>query len=101
MKQFIVLFITLAALIAALLIGCTDSAPTAPAIGLGNSTITKYVAIGNSLTAGYQSAGLYESAQIYSYPNLIAQQLRKAGANIGSFVRSWHTRPYHWQSFAL
>jgi lysophospholipase L1-like esterase len=85
MKQYIVLFITLAALITALLNGCTDSAPTGPVIGLGNSTVTKYVSVGNSLTAGYQSNGLYESAQIYSYPNLIAQQLRKAGANIGTF----------------
>ena len=56
MKQYIVLFITFAALIAALLNGCTDSAPTAPVIWLGNSTVTKYVSIGNSLTAGYQSA---------------------------------------------
>ena len=93
MKQFIVLFITLAALIAALLIGCTDSAPTAPATNLGNSTITKYVAIGNSLTAGMQSNGLYKSAQLYSFPNLIAQQLAKAGANIGTFEQPLFTDP--------
>jgi lysophospholipase L1-like esterase len=93
MKQYIVLFITLAALIAALLNGCTDSAPTGPVIGLGNSTVTKYVSVGNSLTAGYQSNGLYESAQIYSYPNLIAQQLRKAGANIGSFEQPIYSDP--------
>jgi lysophospholipase L1-like esterase len=93
MKQYIVLFITLAALIAALLIGCTDSAPTGPAIGLGNSTVTKYVSIGNSLTAGYQSAGLYKSAQLYSYPNLIAQQLTKASANIGTFEQPYWPDP--------
>lgn len=93
MKQYIVLFITLAALIAALLNGCTDSAPTAPVIGLGNSTVTKYVSVGNSLTAGYQSAGLYKSAQLYSYPNLIAQQLTKAGANIGTFEQPYWPDP--------
>ena len=93
MKQYIVLFITLAALIAALLIGCTDSAPTGPVIGFGNSTVTKYVSIGNSLTAGYQSAGLYKSAQLYSYPNLIAQQLTKAGANIGTFEQPYWPDP--------
>ncbi len=93
MKQYIVFFITLAALITALLNGCTDSAPTGPVIGLGNSTVTKYVSVGNSLTAGYQSAGLYKSAQLYSYPNLIAQQLTKAGANIGTFEQPYWPDP--------
>ncbi|MGQ9797954.1 MAG: SGNH/GDSL hydrolase family protein, partial [Ignavibacterium sp.] len=40
----------------------------------GNADLTKYVAIGNSLTAGYQSGTLYYSAQIYAFPYLIAQQ---------------------------
>jgi lysophospholipase L1-like esterase len=65
--------------------GCTDSAPSGPSASLGSVTVTKYVSIGNSLTAGYQSNSLYESAQIYSYPNLISQQLSAAGANLGSF----------------
>ncbi len=65
--------------------GCTDSAPSAPAPSLGSTTVTKYVAVGNSLTAGYQSNGLYASAQAYSYPNLIAAQLKLAGATIGTF----------------
>ena len=37
--------------------------------------LSKYVAIGNSLTAGYQSGSLVVDHQMYSYPNLIAQQL--------------------------
>jgi len=41
----------------------------------GDANLSKYVAIGNSLTAGYQSSALYQSAQQYSYPNLIAQQV--------------------------
>jgi lysophospholipase L1-like esterase len=93
MKQYIILFITLAALITAFLTGCTDSAPTGPVIGLGNSTVTKYVSVGNSLTAGYQSAGLYKSAQLYSYPNLISQQLTKAGATIGTFQQPYWPDP--------
>ena len=36
---------------------------------------SKYVAIGNSLTAGYQSGSLVEDHQKYSFPNLIAKQL--------------------------
>ncbi|MBA7637151.1 hypothetical protein ES703_44786 [subsurface metagenome] len=37
--------------------------------------ITKYVAIGDSLTAGFQNGGLVEDYQKYSYPNIIAKQL--------------------------
>ncbi len=66
--------------------GCTDDVPTdVPPPGLGGATVNKYVSIGNSLTAGYQSGGLYEDGQIYSFPNLIATQLKKAGANLGTF----------------
>jgi lysophospholipase L1-like esterase len=65
--------------------GCADSAPSGPSASLGSVSVTKYVAIGNSLTAGYQSNGLYQSAQIYSYPNLISQQLNAAGANLPAF----------------
>jgi len=41
----------------------------------GTQDFSKYVAIGNSLTAGYQSGSLVADHQQYSYPNLIAQQL--------------------------
>jgi lysophospholipase L1-like esterase len=75
------------------LIGCSDSAPNGPVASLGSATVKKYVAVGNSLTAGYQSAGLYASAQMYSYPNLIAQQLTKAGASIGSFEQPLYSDP--------
>jgi len=52
---------------------------------LGSKTVTKYVAIGNSLTAGYQSNGLYQSGADLRYPNLIAGQLKLAGATLGTF----------------
>lgn len=93
MKKIIISFIALSAVLGALFSGCTDSAPSGPTPGLGGVTVTKYVAIGNSLTAGYQSSGLYESAQIYSYPNLIAQQLVKAGANLGTFEQPIYSDP--------
>ena len=41
----------------------------------GSQDFSKYVAIGNSLTAGYQSGSLVAEHQKYSFPNLIAQQL--------------------------
>ncbi len=37
--------------------------------------IKKYVAIGDSLTAGYQNGGLVETFQGFSFPNIIASQL--------------------------
>ncbi len=62
-----------------LLISCEDrselQAPSAPNFTQGNANFTRYVAIGNSLTSGYQSSSLYESAQLYSYPHLIAKEV--------------------------
>lgn len=58
--------------------GCVDksdlTAPTPLNGKSGNADLSKYVAIGNSLTAGYQSGTLFYSAQIYAFPYLIAQQ---------------------------
>ena len=88
------LFAILALFSLAALIGCTDSAPSdLPTPGMGSVTINKYVAVGNSLAAGYQSSGLYKSAQIYSYPNLIAGQLKLAGANLGTFEQPYWPDP--------
>ena len=42
---------------------------------LKGESISRYVAIGNSLTAGVQSGGLVEEFQMYSFPNQIAGQL--------------------------
>ena len=57
--------------------GCEDRtdlvAPKAP--DTGNASFTSFVAIGNSLTAGYQNGALYKSAQEYSFSNLIAKQV--------------------------
>lgn len=41
---------------------------------------SKYVAIGNSLSAGYANHGLYRAGQLVAYPNLMAQQMQKLGA---------------------
>lgn len=53
----------------------------------GNANVAKYVAVGNSLTAGYADGALYITGQENSYPNIIAQQLALAGG--GEF-----TQPY-------
>ncbi|MFH0991030.1 MAG: SGNH/GDSL hydrolase family protein [bacterium] len=93
MKHLLSISLILFALALGLFSGCTDSVPSGPEASLGSNTITKYVAIGNSLTAGYQSGALYKSAQDYSYPNLIAQQLKVAGANLGSFEQPIYSNP--------
>ena len=42
----------------------------------GDADFSKFVAVGNSLTAGFQSNALYEDAQQYSFPALFARQVR-------------------------
>lgn len=93
MKANTFIFAALVVIGALVASGCTDSAPSGPSASLGSVTVTKYVSIGNSLTAGYQSNGLYESAQIYSYPNLISKQLTAAGANLASFQQPIYSDP--------
>jgi lysophospholipase L1-like esterase len=80
-------------LIATLYGGCMNESPILSGPGLGGSQVVKYVAIGNSLSAGYQSNGLYESAQVYSFPNQIANQLKAAGAPLGSFEQPLWSDP--------
>jgi hypothetical protein len=50
----------------------------------GSANFSRYVALGNSLTAGYSNGALYTSGQGYSYANLIAGQMKLAGG--GAFV---------------
>ena len=45
----------------------------------GQADFKKYIAIGNSLTAGFADGGLYLDGQKVAYPNLIAEQLQKSG----------------------
>lgn len=49
----------------------------------GDANFTTYVAIGNSLTAGYSNGALYKSGQENSYPNILSKQFAKVGG--GSF----------------
>lgn len=45
----------------------------------GSADFTKYVAIGNSLTAGFADGDLYRSGQENSYPAILAYQMEAAG----------------------
>lgn len=45
----------------------------------GDADFTKYISVGNSLTAGYTNGALYKSGQEFSYPNIIATRLKTVG----------------------
>ncbi len=45
----------------------------------GDADFTKYVAIGNSLTAGFMDGSVYNRGQENSYPRLLATQFSQAG----------------------
>lgn len=53
----------------------TDLTPPVQNQTSGQANFSSYVALGNSLTSGYQNGTLYQSAQEYAYPNLIAKQV--------------------------
>ncbi|MGI4972947.1 MAG: SGNH/GDSL hydrolase family protein [Janthinobacterium lividum] len=59
----------------------------APSASPGPLDFTSYVAIGNSLTAGYSDGGLYNEAQATSYPAILAQQFAATGKGPASFVQ--------------
>jgi len=60
------------------------TAPTA-----GAADFTRYIAVGNSLTAGYADGGLYLDGQLNSYPSIIAKQMQSVGG--GSFTQPLFT----------
>nr|MBC7614325.1 G-D-S-L family lipolytic protein [Pseudopedobacter sp.] len=45
----------------------------------GSANFTRFISLGNSLTAGFADNGLYLSGQHNSYPAIIAQQMKLAG----------------------
>jgi len=76
MKKYKSTFIYL--LVVFLFIGCEDKTDlTEPVFNTdtGNANFSKFVSIGNSLTAGYQSSALFESGQKYSYGKILANQV--------------------------
>lgn len=75
------------------LVACTnnDVDPNSPGgtPSKGDADFTKYVAVGNSLTAGYTDAGLYRDSQLNSYPNILSGQFRTVGG--GDFIQPLFT----------
>lgn len=52
-----------------------SSNPTASS----NANFSKYIAIGNSLTAGFADGGLYLEGQEVAFPNLVAEKMKMQG----------------------
>ncbi|MGB5272507.1 MAG: G-D-S-L family lipolytic protein [Flavobacteriaceae bacterium] len=73
------------------LISCTDDDPIIPGpveptpenYSSGSADFTKYVSVGNSVTAGLSDAALFIDGQVASYPNMLATSFAAAGG--GSF----------------
>ncbi|MCP2043122.1 SGNH/GDSL hydrolase family protein [Pontibacter sp. HSC-36F09] len=80
---------SLLALMAGMFLTSCDPEIDVASPSAGTLDFTKYVAVGNSLTAGYQDGGLYREGQLASFPALIAQQLEIVGG--GSFVQPLFT----------
>jgi len=76
--------LTTIALACCLFIGCKIHVePDQPQAG--SADFSTYVAIGNSLTAGYADGTLYRDGQLNSYPAMLAEQFKLVGG--GSFTQ--------------
>ena len=75
----------LAAVLAGLSLTACDPEIDAPKATNGEANFSKYIAVGNSLTAGFMDNGLYLEGQLNSYPAILAQQFKLAGG--GEFVQ--------------
>ncbi|TDG36803.1 G-D-S-L family lipolytic protein [Pedobacter changchengzhani] len=87
MKKYILNgFVAVALLFAA---SCKPEIQTPAGSTTGAANFSKYIAIGNSLTAGFADGGLYLEGQKVAYPNLIAEKMLAVGG--GSFTSPFFT----------
>jgi hypothetical protein len=82
----------LAAMVAMAACGDADGKLLLPINPPGGALMSRYVSLGNSITAGWQSGGLNDSTQRQSYAFLVAQQ---AGTRFAypSFTKSFQATP--------
>jgi len=50
-----------------------------PTLSKGTANFSRFIAVGNSLTAGYSNGGLYLDGQLNSYPSIMAKQMAQVG----------------------
>ncbi len=61
--------------------------PDAPSGDSGTLDLSRFVSVGNSLTAGFMDGALYTNGQDHSFPNLLSQQFQISGIGGGAFVQ--------------
>jgi len=77
----------------AIMSACSSSDPSPKTVGnsgtqsAGDADFTKFVAIGDSLTAGYADGALYLLGQQNSFPNILAQQFAAADSIAVNFAQ--------------
>ncbi len=85
-------FLALLSMFGLIFVSCSDddtvadTTPTPPApitFTSGSADFSNYVSLGNSLTAGFSDAALFQSGQTASFPNMLASNFELAGG--GSF----------------
>jgi len=62
-----------------LLLGACKPEVHMPKPSAGSVDFSRYIALGNSLTAGYADGGLYLAGQEVSYPSIIGKQMQSVG----------------------
>jgi lysophospholipase L1-like esterase len=63
---------------------------TGPGLNANGVDLSTYVAVGTSLTSGFESGGLVDRHQVHSFPSLFARQIGKTvdvQGNLGSFTQ--------------
>jgi len=68
---------------------CKPEIETPAGTTAGQANFGKYIAVGNSLTAGFADGGLYLEGQKVAYPNLLAAQMSAVGG--GAFTSPFFT----------
>jgi hypothetical protein len=53
-----------------------------PSLSKGTANFSRFIAVGNSLTAGYSNGGLYLEGQLNSYPSIMAKQMAQVGGGV-------------------
>jgi hypothetical protein len=62
-----------------LLLGACKPEIHTPKPTSGSADFSRYISLGNSLTAGYADGGLYRAGQLVSYPSIIGKQMQSVG----------------------
>lgn len=62
-----------------ILAACAPEFEDQPSFDAGQADFSNFVAIGNSLTAGFQDGALFREGQVNSFPAILAEQFKEIG----------------------